>query len=140
MVRDSDSITPDWLGPEWLNKTERMLRKTMRVRKDMVAPGNQYDIQYADITADWESAINGVYDFLGTPLNDEAHRGMQAWMDRNRQHKHGAHKYSLTDFGVDEQTVDQQLMFYRQHFNIPYERKNPHLAEASDTINTTEKP
>ncbi|CAA0109194.1 Uncharacterised protein [Halioglobus japonicus] len=137
MVRDSDSITPDWLGPEWLSKTERMLHKTLRVRDEMVAPQNQYDIQYADITADWQTAIKGVYDFLDMPLSDEAHSGMQAWLDRNRQHKHGAHKYSLADFGVNEQEVDERLMFYRQRFDIPYERTNPHLAAAANAHNNT---
>ncbi|MCB1690348.1 MAG: sulfotransferase [Halioglobus sp.] len=132
MVRDSDSITPDWLGPEWLNKTERMLHKTLRVREEMVAPQNQYDIQYADITADWQGAIQGVYDYLEMPFSDEARRGMQAWLDRNRQHKHGAHKYSLAEFGVSEQEVDERLMFYRQRFNIPYETKNPHLAASTN--------
>ncbi len=140
MVRDSDSITPQWLGPEWLSKTERMLHKTLRVRAEMVAPENQYDIQYADITADWQSAMEGVYGFLGTPFSAQARSGMQAWLERNRQHKHGAHKYSLTDFGLQEREVDERLMFYRQHFSIPYEKTNPHLATANnhnpDTNNT----
>ncbi len=100
MVRDSDSITPDWVGQEWLAKTERMLRKTLRIRDDLVLPRNQYDIQYADITADWKSALQGVYDFLDLPFTDDAQRNMQAWLDRNKQHKHGAHKYSLADFGL----------------------------------------
>jgi hypothetical protein len=128
MVRDSDSITPDWLGQEWLSKTERMLRKTLRVREEQVAPQNQYDIQYADITADWQGAMQGVYDYLQLPFIDEARCNMQRWVDENRLHKHGAHKYSLADFGLDTQEVDQRLLFYRQRFNIPYERTNPHLA------------
>jgi len=131
MVRDSDSITPDWVGQEWLTKTERMLRKTLRLRDECVAQQNQYDIQYADITADWRGALQGVYDFLNLPFTDEAHSSMQAWLDRNRQHKHGAHKYSLADFGLDEQDVDRRLLFYRERFNIPYETKNPHLASAA---------
>jgi hypothetical protein len=55
---------------------------------------------------------------------------MQTWLDSNRQHKHGAHKYSLADFGLDRDDVDQRLMFYRERFNIPYETRNPHIAAA----------
>lgn len=127
IVRDSDSLTSDWVGPEWLDKTERMLHKTLRLRDEMVAPGNQHDIQYADITADWQGALQGVYDFLKLPFTSEARGNMQAWLDSNRQHKHGAHKYSLADFGLDAQEVDRRLMFYRERFNIPYETKNPHI-------------
>jgi hypothetical protein len=109
-----------------------MVRKTLRVREELVAPQNQYDIQYADITANWQGAMQGIYSFLDMPFTDEARTGMQGWLDRNAQHKHGAHKYSLADFGLDTQEVDQRLLFYRERFNIPYERKNPHLAAAAN--------
>lgn len=132
IVRDSDSVTPQWVGQEWLGKTERMLHKTLRVREEMVAPQNQYDIQYADITADWENALQGVYDFLQLPFTAAVRSNMQGWLDSNRQHQHGAHKYSLADFGLDAQDVDRRLMFYRQRFSIPYENKNPHTAAAAN--------
>ena len=61
---------------------------------------------------------------------------MQSWQDGNKQHQHGAHKYNLSDFGLDAQEVDERLMFYRQRFNIPYETKNPHTTAAHS--NTTE--
>jgi hypothetical protein len=126
IVRDSDTVTSDWVGQEWLNKTERMLRKTMRVREE-IAPGqNQYDIQYADISADWERAMRGVYDFLAMPFTDGTRAAMQTWLNDNRQHQHGAHQYGLEDFGLDSDEVDRRLMFYREKFNIPYETSKPH--------------
>ena len=134
IVRDSDSVTPDWVGQEWLNKTERMLHKTLRVRQDMVTPQKQYDVQYADITDDWQGALQGIYDFLDLPFSDEARGNMQAWFDSNQQHQHGKHKYSLADFGLDEQEVDRRLMFYRKRFDIPYETKNPHTAAPSNNM------
>jgi hypothetical protein len=128
IVRDSDSISPLWVGQEWLAKTERMVQKNLRVRAERVAPQNQYDILYADITADWQQAVQGVYDFLDMPFTSEARAQMQAWLDSNRQHKHGAHKYSLADFGLDAAEVEQRMAFYRERFNIPYEKSNPHAA------------
>jgi hypothetical protein len=127
LVRDTDSLAPEWVGPEWLSKTERMLKKTMRVRGELSPAENQYDIQYADITADWQAAMQGIYDFLGLPLSGQTRSAMQAWLNGNKQHQQGAHTYSLTDFGLDEKEVDQRLMFYRNHYNIPYETSNPHL-------------
>ncbi len=132
IVRDSASVTPEWVGTEWLNKTERMLKKSLKVRAASVPDQNQYDVLYADITADWENAIGGIYDFLGQPLTPHTRTAMQAWLDSNRQHQHGAHKYSLTDFGLDPQEVEQRLMFYRKRFNIPFESINPHMAIANN--------
>lgn len=132
IVRDSDSISPLWVGQEWLSKTERMLHKNLRVREEMVTPENQYDILYADITADWQQAVQGVYDFLGRPFTDDARQHMQAWLDSNQQHKHGAHKYSLADFGLNADEVEQRMAFYRERFNIPHETRNPHTATTTD--------
>ena len=127
LVRDSDMLTPEWIGPYWLDKTERMLRKTMRVREQVVPAANQYDIQYADITADWQQAMEGVYQFLGLPLTDQARQGMQSWLTANAQHKHGSHRYELEDFGLNADEVDSRLAFYRETYDIPYETRNPHL-------------
>ena len=97
------------------------------MRAEMSPPENQYDIQYADITADWQAAMQGVYNFLALPFTTQAHLAMQSWLNSNKQHQHGAHTYQLEDFGLDEIEVDQRLMFYRSQYNIPYETSNPHL-------------
>ncbi len=70
--------------------------------------------------------LGDIYDFLGLPFTERARSAMQSWLDSNQQHQHGAHKYSLADFGLDRDEVDERLMFYREHFNIPYETTNPH--------------
>jgi len=131
LVRDSDSVTMEWVGREWLDKTGRMLHKTLRLRDEAVPRNRQYDIRYADISADWYRAMQGVYDFLELPFTDRAKNGMQDWLERSRRQHVGAHRYSLADFGLDEQQVDQRLMFYRERFDIPYETSNPHLAAGS---------
>ncbi len=125
IVRDSDSIDPHWVGQEWLTKTERMLKKNLAIR-DQLSPAQQHDVLYADITADWESSLQGIYEFLGIDMSDLAKQGMRDWLASNAQHKHGAHKYALEDFGISKEQVDQQLQFYRQRFDIPYETRNPH--------------
>ncbi|MAY36076.1 MAG: sulfotransferase, partial [Spongiibacteraceae bacterium] len=87
MVRDTDSVDPHWVGREWLDKTDAMLRKTLEVRSGVPAQ-QQTDVLYADINRDWRAAIKGIYDFLDRPLTDEALANMQAWLDSNAQHKH----------------------------------------------------
>jgi hypothetical protein len=127
IVRYTDQVSPQEVGSDCLKKTERMLKKTEQVRQNMVPKENQYDVLYADIGEDWQKAIGGIYGFLGRDFNDKAKSGMQQWVDSNKQHKHGLHKYRLEDFGLTEAQVNERLMFYRQQHNIPYESKNPHL-------------
>lgn len=126
IVRDSDSIDPHWVGKEWLSKTRRMLTKNLSIR-DALPASQQHDVLYADITADWESSLQGIYNFLDLELSAIARQGMRDWLASNAQHKHGAHKYSLEDFGISKEQVEQELLFYRQRFDIPFETKNPHI-------------
>ena len=130
-------VVARFMGQEWLGKIERMLRKTTRVREEQVTADRQYDLLYADITADWQRAMQGVYDYLDLPFTDQAKDVMQSWLEGNRQHKHGAHRYSLADFGLERDEVDRRLMFYRERFNIPYEDRNPHLAASGQSEETT---
>ena len=106
-----------------------MLHKTLRVRRDSAPAEKQYDLLYADFSADWQAAIQGVYNFLGLPLQASAISAMEQWVQGNRQHQHGTHKYSLADFKLDEQDVDRRLMFYREQFDIAYEHSHPHERE-----------
>jgi len=129
LVRDNIGIDPHLVGAEWLRKTERMVRKNLEDRR-LSPASNQYDILYADITADWQQALAGIYDFLQMPFTEQARSGMAAWLSENAQHKHGAHKYSLAQFGLNESQVEVKLSFYRERFAIPRETKNPHLATA----------
>ena len=127
LVRDNDLVNPHRVGRNWLDKIDRMLHKYLDDRERLCPSENQFDILYADITADWERAMQGVYKFLDMPFTRQAKSGMTDWLEINRQHKHGAHKYSLAQFGLEASEVDARLMFYRERFNIPYERTNPHL-------------
>ena len=130
LVRDTASVSPHWVGQEWLGKIKRMLHKNLHERATLVAPQNQYDILYADITADWQHALQGVYDFMQMPFTDEARANMQTWLDNSQGHQHSSHKYSLTDFGLDPRAVEQEMTFYREQFNIPFETTNPHLTKS----------
>jgi Sulfotransferase family len=134
LVRDNDAIDPHAVGQNWLHKTRRMLEKNLNERETLSPAGNQYDVLYSDITADWRQAMAGVYDFLDMPLTGRATDAMQAWLDSNQQHKHGSHKYTLEQFGLNKDQVDQHLMFYRERFSIPYETKNPHLASPPGAV------
>lgn len=125
LVRDTDHLDPHWVGREWSGKTEAMLRKTLRVREERVAPEQQLDVLYADIGADWRAVMQRIYAFIGEEWNDSAEQSMERWLEQNGQHRHGVHRYSLTDFGLDADEVDARFRFYRQRFAIPYESASP---------------
>ncbi len=124
LVRDSDRVDPVWVGTDWLAKTERMLHKTEAVRAGLPRE-QQLDVLYENIGRDWLGQMQRIYHFLGRELSEQAVAGMQVWLEANAQHKHGAHKYLLSDFGLATEEVEQRLGWYRQRYAIPVEGRNP---------------
>jgi hypothetical protein len=73
---------------------------------------NILDIGYPDTTNNAEQVIERIYAHYGMPLRDRARRAMLAWERDNRQHKLGAHKYSLADHGITADMIRDAFKDY----------------------------
>jgi hypothetical protein len=60
--------------------------------------------------------IRNLYSHFGWPLTPEIEAGMKKHMEENRQHKHGAHKYSLEEFSITEEELRENLSDYLEYF------------------------
>ncbi|SFU59242.1 sulfotransferase family protein [Pseudoduganella namucuonensis] len=107
----------------WLDFCEQAARRCIQQR-ELVPAGQQLDIYYEEMNADWRTAMRRVYDFAGLPWSAEAEQAMAAWLARSESDNlHGGHRYSLEDFGITEQEVDARMLFARSRHGIPYESK-----------------
>lgn len=120
MVRDTNKLDPHWIGQEWLAKVEHMLKKVETLRQHSIPAEQCLDVHYQDLSDDWLAVMQQIYDFIDTPL-EPALPSMSAWLTANAQHKHGVHRYQLSDFGLSSELVEQRLQFYRQSYSIPKE-------------------
>ena len=74
-------------------------------RADGSLPPEQIaDFHYMDFLRDAVGAIKSAYDQLGMPFAPEFADRIRDYLDNRPQDKHGVHKYSAADFGLD---VDQ---------------------------------
>ena len=121
MVRDTNRLDPHWIGQEWLDKVERMLKKVQSLRHNQIPAEQCLDVHYQTLSDDWQAVLAQIYDFIGMPL-EPALPEMSAWLASNAQHKHGVHRYQLSDFGLSSELVEQRLQFYRQAHSIPKEQ------------------
>ena len=64
-------------------------------------------------------AVERVYGFLGWPFSDEARARMQAFLAANPKDKHGAHRYTLEQFGLDGERLAARFRSYCTQFAIP---------------------
>ena len=109
MVIQSDMVDPNWVGREWLHKTEHRLRVTAAVRQ-RIFPGRQLDIGYAEMDRDWRAAIARVYAFLDRELTPSTLAAMESYLDRARRvHGYARHRYRLEAFGLGAAEVMERL-------------------------------
>jgi hypothetical protein len=111
------SVDPLAIGPAVLEYLARSLERGLAAR-DRCDPRRFLDVDYRAFTADPVAEIGRVYDYYGLELPSAAERAMRRFLDENPQHKHGAHRYALEEFGLSAPAVRERLQFYVDRFDL----------------------
>lgn len=83
----------------------------LEIRSSM--PDIQFlDIAYSEVTHSAERVIEEVYRFIGMELSEDAKQRMLDWEKNHPIHQKGKHKYSLEDFGLTEDEINEQFAGY----------------------------
>lgn len=107
----------------WLDFCEKAARRSMQAR-EAISGSQQLDVYYEEINRDWRSALKRVYDFSGLDFTSDAEQVLGNWLSKSEsENRHSGHRYSLEDFGVSPQEVDGRMMFARERYVIPYEKR-----------------
>jgi hypothetical protein len=76
-------------------------------------PSRFFDVPYPDLLVDPIGTVRAVCDHFGYEFGREYESRARHWLAANPQHKHGVHRYSLDDFGLDSATVNRHFAGYR---------------------------
>jgi ferredoxin-NADP reductase len=102
-------VDANWVGREWLHKTRHRLDVVGRVRQRIPAH-LQFDLGFEEVGADWRTAIQRTYTFLGRELTPHALERMEAYVARAAaEHGYARHRYHLEQFGLSAGEVREQL-------------------------------
>jgi hypothetical protein len=116
----SDEVTKEYAGHYWTNKDIYMLNKAMDYR-DKNGSDRFIDISYYALIKDTFSEVEKLYKHCGIEFNDTVKSALQQRKAENKQHKYGVHKYTLSDYNITPEYIEQHTAAYRQRFNIPAE-------------------
>lgn len=75
------------------------------------------DIGYPELTNQSEQVVKKVYAFAGRTLSAKAHKAMKDWDQENAQHKHGIYKYSLDDYAISKEMIEEKFHSYIERFS-----------------------
>jgi hypothetical protein len=95
------------------------VRSAIVAARDRAPAGQFLDINYEAIERDPVQTVEQIYDFLGWPVTDEARQRMQSFLAANPKNKHGVHRYSLEQYGLDRQAQARRFAAYCERFGIP---------------------
>jgi hypothetical protein len=115
----SDGDDPRDLAAGCLQHVKYLLTPALRTRS--AHPGRVFDVSYRSLVRDPVAAVGAIHEHFGLRLGSEAEGRMRRWLAANPQGKHGRHRYSLEQFGLDRAAVDALFPGYPECFGLPAE-------------------
>ena len=74
------------------------------------------DILYDDLTAQPIETVHRIYDYFGLTLSEQFESAMRNWLQENPQGKQGRNSYSLEEFGLPSNAIEQRYKEYNNMF------------------------
>jgi hypothetical protein len=110
-----DEVDPTVVGRQVRDRLELDLERCRAFRAGEPAERFQ-DIWFDDMQRDALFQLERIYAWLGTPFLAETRRGLEAWLVENAREKRPPHRYTLEEFGLDEQDLRSRFADYRTRF------------------------
>ena len=100
----SNLVDKEAIGKHWHQRLLEVGIRSAEVRS--ASDAEQFiDVQYNDLVTDPIGTVHRIYEHHGYSYSDSFENRMKLWLADNRQYKHGPHRYSLEEFGLDAEVV-----------------------------------
>jgi len=107
---------PKDVGVDQMNFWGDILNHCVRDRDELGVEDQVIDVSFGDLLDDPMRVVRGIYERFSLPLEESLVKRMQAFLDDNKRHGHGVHKYTLQQFGLDEAMIDARFGDYIRRF------------------------
>ena len=114
----SDNADPREIAADWTERWARALDDFLAVR-ERANPALFLDVAYESIERAPLETIERVYDFLGWPLTETGRGAIERFLAANPKDKHGVHRYTLEQYGLDAAELTRRFAAYCERFDIP---------------------
>ena len=103
------------IGAHWAVKLARNLARSTAVADR--CPERFIDLYFRDMVKDPIAEMERLYDFIGKLFSDQARADMQAHREAD-DHQANAHRYSLADYGLSEERIDELFAAYIARYSL----------------------
>jgi hypothetical protein len=115
----SDSVDRREVASDWTARLRKAVDHALAVREARDYPeASFYDVQFQDFVADQFAVVEAIYAAFDLPMSDEGARRMRAFVAENPKGKHGVHRYTPEEYGVDPSAVRRAFEGYIERFEL----------------------
>jgi hypothetical protein len=115
-MHEGDNADPKVIGPREIRYWKRAVEHTIGIRSQH--PGRFFDVHHRQFHADPMGTVRSIYEFFGLTLSAESAGRMEAYLAGNPAGKHGEHRYTPEQFGMNEQMIRRAFKDYTDHYRI----------------------
>lgn len=114
----SDIVDQAEIGQQWLAHNERGMAKIQKALQGSLADKPVLDVFYHELLGDTLGVMKQICDFIDVPLTKQAEGQMYSYLYNNQQNKHGSHKYTARDFGLNPRDLEERFADYRNRYEL----------------------
>jgi hypothetical protein len=117
LMRGREAVDPRDVGPVVLEYLARSVERGMAARETLDA-ARFVDVSYRQLVEDPIAAVERIYGGFGLELRPRTVDAMRRHIAEHPQNKHGAHKYTLADYGLSRDAVTARFAGYVDRFEL----------------------
>jgi hypothetical protein len=118
----SDAVDAVGLGPLMELTYQMFLEQVIDQRENGTIPNDRIvDSHFVDLMADPVGSLRRMYDELDLDWPTNHDRRVRDYLAAKPKGKHGEHRYSFTDVGLDEESVRATFARYVSYYGITEE-------------------
>lgn len=106
-------------GRKAIELQQASVEKAMRARES-IGDDRFLDVSYHDMMSDHVTTVRRIYEWAGLTMSDDHADRIREWLANNQQTKHGKHKHSPEEFGMNAEEINERFAAYRDKFGFGF--------------------
>jgi hypothetical protein len=109
----SDHVDAHEVAEHWVKKIGYMLSRALEYRSQTTTPNQVIDVFYKELVDNSTNVLNQIYREQNLAISPDLQKVFEMTERSNPRSKYGRHQYSLEDFGINRDFIDEASMSYQ---------------------------
>ena len=109
-------------GDIYVDRLTRSLSRVIDAR-NTIEPHRVFDLHFEQLMQDPIDCVRKIYEYFDYEMSPEMELRMMRHMQEKPRHKHGVHRYTLEQFGLDAETLNRVFEPYCDRFQVQMAQK-----------------